>query len=321
MSNIKNATTLVPEIPDKRSYWFIRTDSGIHFDDYYKYNFIGIGWNYLTPRELQNLDTESVKKIIAKREDLDMSISKSKGLVTSIYNKLIRFQNLKKGDLILIPSYGASSFAFGILDDDKIYTESEKIGTCDYIKRRKVKWIKTTTIDSLDPIFYKIKMSRHAISDIDKYAKFIDRETESLYTKHGYAHFIINVRKEDDINLQKLISFIDAVKKLVNDANEYFKYEENITELAIRLNLQSPGIIELISKQGGALIVAGALIATLASCNSQANTIQNDTLKTELKKSIDNDKFVDVQEDSLKDIAKLMSELEINIEKVNGIGN
>lgn len=250
MKNLSNEfESFIPKIKEDRRYWFVRTDSGQNFDSYLNGKYIGIGWNNIGLSDITNR-TESggnLKMKIAKDQKIDISLSKGKSTVTGIANKLIRFtEGLKKGDLIISPSYGSSRIAFGEILDSKVYIESDSKDECSYYKRKRVKWQEVKNLKELDPIFYQIIQSRHAISNIDKYASYLDKNVKTLYKKGDSSHFIINVNTRKDIPVFTLFNTWTDLIKLAED----FAQEENIKydrdSITAKINVQSPGDVELI---------------------------------------------------------------------------
>ena len=302
----------VTEIKPSKGYWFIRTDSGQHFEEFYKDGFIGIGWNYITVDDLKSLSLSSLKDKIATNEKLDMSLKRSKGKATAIYNKVNRFKDLKKGDLVIIPSRGSSRFAFGVIEDSAIVVVADPKGDCIYRKRRKVKWLESKTLGALDPMFYKLTASQHAISNVKKYQNYIDSETENLYLKDGFGHFVFDVKSKDDINVDTLIKFIDSVRTLTEQINLDFGFNEDISKSTIKLNLQSPGKINFKTPVGKSIVILAAVLALSNGCD-----IDPQKLPADAKKQIDI--TVKVHKDTIDAVNKSFKELDGNMDKINSI--
>lgn len=107
----------ITEIDTNRNYWLVRTKSGKYFDEFYIDGFIGIGWNKISDMTIINSDQEAVKNIIKQ----GYPDENRPGLIA---NQIIRFvKEMKKGDIVLIPSKNSRYVAFGELVDDNIYLE------------------------------------------------------------------------------------------------------------------------------------------------------------------------------------------------------
>src|SRR5690606_34959765 len=129
----------------------------------------GIGWNEISLSDLRSRTVFDVKERIAQTQGIDRNLKKGKSEITSIYNKLKKFDSLKKGDVVVIPSANSTRLAFGQIEDDRAYPDIENVSTCPYHKRRRVKWLQVKHLSDLDPFFYEMKSNRHSISDINRY--------------------------------------------------------------------------------------------------------------------------------------------------------
>lgn len=307
---------LVNEIQLTNDYWFVRTDSGAHFETFYKNSFVGINWNYVTVEDLKKRSVEDLKNRIIKREDLNPDDPYDKGKATAIYNKLLRFSELKKGDRIIIPSTGSEYLAFGVISDKAIYVDEKQSFQCEYYKRRKVKWFRLEKFEDLDPTVYKIRMSRHAISSINEHAWFIDRIMDSVFTKEGNSHLVLDIQKKGNINLKHLNTMVTEIEKLMQKANDYFELGEDISESYIKLNLQSPGKIEIILKKGFSLIILAAVIASLGGdINHQKSYVDKLPIPANEKKEIQT--FIDINRADIDAIDSVMQSLDVPRDRIN----
>ncbi|MEO3403243.1 hypothetical protein AAFN85_05040 [Mucilaginibacter sp. CAU 1740] len=293
-----------------KQYWFVRTDSGLYFDTFVENNFIGIGWNQITLEDIRKLSPDQMKDKIAKTEGLDITLSKSKGTVSGIYNKIQRFNNLKEGDIIIVPSRSSSRYAFGVIEDSKIYNDLDQTHNCPYHKRKKVKWLTVKHVSSLDPIFYQIKVSRHAISNIKRFENYIDNVTNHLYIKEGYGHYVLDIKTTDDINVKSLLALIQSIQKLAEDINREFQLNENIDNSSIKLNLQSPGKIEFKVQTGKTLIILAAVLSIASGCapNNHQMTVQD-------RQKLDT--FVEVHQDTIRKAETEIEELKVDKSNIN----
>lgn len=302
-------------VEPERGYWFIRTDDGINFDPFTKNGFIGIGWNPITLEDLTKLSPQDAHQKIAKTYSLDLELTKNKRKVSDIYNKLIRFKDIKKGDVVVVPSNASGRLAFGIIEDSNIYIDTEQSHECDYYKRKKVDWVLTKNADSLDPILYKIKISRHSISSIKPYQDYIDRIISTFYFKDNFGNFVFEVNKDEDINLSQLVDLISSIQKLLFDINKFYQYGENIEDCAIKLSLQSRGKFTLKEPIGRSLATFGIIIA-LYGCQNDNNQTSTNLSPQERQKA---EQFIATEVDTLKNIDKRFVELEVNKDKINSV--
>jgi restriction system protein len=286
-------------------YWFVRTDSGDNFETFYEKGFIGIGWNEITLLDIQTKTDIEIKRKIALTKGYEFDNPTGKLKSTFAYNKIINFNNLKKGDVIIMPGRASARLAFGIIIDESIYTETVDLQDCDYRKRRKVKWIRKESLHDLDNIFYKIVTSRHAIYNINKYANYIDNVIDSLYEKNGFTHFVLDIKKSSEIDLDSLIDLMTSIKSLAHSINQEFGFGEENNLLSIRLNVQSPGLVEIKRQVGKTIVVLSLLFSACDGGNiKQTGNPQVDS-------------FAQQHIATLNKIDTAMTNLEIDRERIN----
>lgn len=268
----------IRQIDPKRKYWFIRTDSGNNYQTFCNNGFIGINWDEISVSEILSNSSAELKEKIALRFGLDSQSSNGKRKISDIHNKLHHFNNLKKGDIIVIPSENSEYLSFGEISDDCTYEGVSGDFECDYIKRRSVDWVKTDlSINALDPTFFKIKKTRHTISDISSFDYYIDSILYPAYRKLDNSHFVINIATTEEINMLSLAEMLFGIHHIMQLINTAFNLGEDIEEGTIRIYLQSPGLLN-IKQPGYALVLAACL---LGSSGCHLNN-QNPEVKTKL---------------------------------------
>lgn len=298
-------------VPTDINYWFVRTDGGRYFDAFFENNYIGIGWNDISLTDLRSLSLLEAKEKIAKTQNIDQTLKKGKSEVTSIYNKLKKFDSLNKGDIIVIPSDSSTRLAFGQIDDNQAYPDIENTTSCPYHKRRRVKWLQIKHLSDLDPLFYEMKSNRHSISDINRYADYVDRVIYTYYVKDNYGHLVFEVNQKEDIKIKHLLGLVSEIHGLMKDINTYFDYKENIDDDIIKLNLQSKGRVAFVSEMGKTLAMLGTLVA-LHSCASSEGATPTQ-VKPKVEESIEAVKeFERANQEKLNKIDRLSKSLEID---------
>ena len=126
----------IPSLTTDQRYWFVRTNSGRHYDDFIINRYIAIGWDYISLAILREKDEDFIKQTIKKTEGKKATVNDdqevegergSDGRVTAIRNKILRFvKEFKIGDIILIPSKNSSEISIGMIT-------SEVYEDCNYI--------------------------------------------------------------------------------------------------------------------------------------------------------------------------------------------
>lgn len=302
--NIKEILEKVENFSTHRDYWFVRTDYGKNFDFFYEGNYIAISWDYLTVNDIKTKSDSEIKEIIKKNENLDPSNSKQKGKITLFYNRIKAFFNLKKGDIIIVPSRNSNRLAFGEIMDDEPYEDKDALERGSYFKRRKVKWLEQKGIYQLDPIFFQLKTNQHTISDANRFAPYIDKVIGNLFKKGDLTHYVLNIEKTEDINFKDLSGFMDNIEELITNINSELQFNENIDDFFVKINLQSPGKIELIKKVGKSLAILAFFLSVVA-CKEE---------KTEMDPQLQ--KIYDENESVLNDTKTKIDTLDINISEL-----
>jgi hypothetical protein len=308
----KSIVQQVDTIDSGKNYWFVRTDNGDYFQTYYENNFIAIGWNYITIEDLRSLvgSAFDVRQKIAQREGLDINNQIDKGKITTIFNKLKAFKELRRGDLVVIPSANSQRLAFGFIADNQIYTNPED-PNCPFVKRRRVHWVENKDIDELDKIFYQIRISRHTISSINSYDTYIDKVVKTLFLKNGFSHYVLDLKTNEDINFNTLLKLIANIRAITYELNNEFNLGENLDENSIKLNLQSSGKIEFKFLNGKSLILLATLLGPLSMQNSIQDVSQNEVQMLE--------DFKKIHREEIENIENALEELEVDREKINSI--
>lgn len=247
-------------ISNETNFWLIRTREGFFYDEYIENRFIALGWNILDSVKLKELDDDDKIKLF--KEEINQKYKTKQG--STIFNKCDRFINeMKKGDIVMIPSCHNKFLTFAIIDNyfeenettyakelevDKRIKDGIDYGTivkCPYKKRRKINIIKTVEGNRLNPNLYRVLASYHGISMISKYANFVLSSIYNFYIWDNKLNFVINIEEENGINAKyfsELIYYISDILMIESD-------EVNVYTQA---NVNSPGdlITTLVTKTG-----------------------------------------------------------------------
>lgn len=234
------------------NYWFVRTESGKYYKDFLFNSYIAVGWNYINILSKDNDDEKTIKLIKEKYPD---------AIPGRVLNPIKRFcQEMQPGDLVIIPSTSSATFAFGIIKSDPYietikeqYVSDDLSVSCPYIKRRTVKWLSSLERHRLDPNLFQFFRAHQTISNATRYADYINRTLNTLYIKNDIAHIILDVCTQKNIPANKLIKFISG---LLNYLNKVTDDPTASNDIDIKLNVQSPGILEFIGSPIKIAIIA-----------------------------------------------------------------
>ncbi len=324
----------IPIINSERRYWLVRTKGGIYFNDFYLNDYIAIGWNLLTDVNIMNESTretlvDELKKLYSKKgtkeereedEEEDREVKKT-GNYGLIATQLIRFASeLKKGDIVIIPSQKSNNIAFGEIIDDEIFIESineEDLEEtqCPFVKRRKVKWLKRQKKNEIDIYLYRLLNSHHTITDANEYANIIDRTLSSFYIKNNLAHFTMQVGIKEGIKIKQLSNLINNNIAIIDEFNNFSNTDIDVDGVDVKINLHSPGPVEIQGVMTAVLIIG---ITTIAICGGTLKfNRKNDGESTETGLEIKSDgliekiiKFMDHFNKNKRENDKLKCQLE-----------
>ncbi|HCL4549767.1 hypothetical protein EXM36_02785 [Clostridium botulinum] len=244
----------VPVLKKNINYWLVRTNGGIYFNDFHLNNYVAIGWDEIKDSNLmveeRRDDLIDKLKKEHKYDGNDEQEDNKKISYSLIATQLIRFcSEMKKGDIVIIPSENSKYIALGEIEDEQIYIEELDLEElekteCPYIKRRKIKWIMYQKKKEVDIYLYRLLNSHHAITDANDYSTFIDRTLYPFYIKENKAHFTLKVKQTRNISAMNIITFMSDALKIIDEFNEKSKSSLNKENIDLRINVNSPGPIE-----------------------------------------------------------------------------
>lgn len=256
LKDILILSSLTPVTIEERNYWFLRTQGGEYFDEFYMNDYVAIGWDDV-PCLAESDRTEKIKA--------DLKDTKGYGQPTRVLNQVYRFCNeMKKDDIVIIPSSGSAKLAFGRLEDDNIYEytiseEELEENKCPYKRRRKINWLKFGRRNLIDPKLFSFFRNQQALANANDYSEFIERAINPFYIKDNIAHLnlgvhIIKSPKATDIPYY-ILGLTECTKDISNTLNLPFEEPES------RINVQSDGIIEFLGNIPTIFLIALAVVA------------------------------------------------------------
>lgn len=244
---------IVQELPENRNYWLVRTMGGKWFEEFIASSYIAIGWNALSISAIRSIKSET-----ELREHIKEKFPKSinNGLTAT---HLIRFASeIKPNDIIVIPNYGSSDFAFGEVAgpayDYPDFMIDEK--RCPFTKRMKVNWITRSSTLSLDYSLAAIKYTQVTISNINYYSDKIDQVIGGfVYTKGALGYLVLGAGHDGIIPVNDIISFLNSLLEAAKKIDPEF----NTDNIGIKINVQSKGTMVLIGVPAIILAMAAAM--------------------------------------------------------------
>ena len=270
----------IPVVPENIHYWIIRTNGGDYYEDFILHEYISISWDYVSLSILYTKDDDEIKRLIEVYERMsatpedsdDESDGTTKGKITAILNKINRFVfEIDKGDIILIPSKNSDRIAIaevvGDVYEAENYVESylqanptTEIIPCPYRKRRKIKILKTITKGQMDIYLARGFNSQHALSCMDEYAPYINRTIYGIYSRGNELHTTLHAGHPNGLTLKELVEFSTLLEKTASSIAQQCEIPFDPSQVEVKLNIHSPGLIELIGSLSDAGIVLSLLI-------------------------------------------------------------
>lgn len=282
LAAIQDVASRIPELKSDRQYWFIRTNGGLFYDDFLNTASVGIGYNLATWAQIKksiskNKDAEGgiVGAILARYPDFDKN---KLGRVAGLFSRF--YTDMRPGDVVVMPSAGSHEYAFGIVTDGEPF-EVDTTTTDDkliYRKRRPVEWVTRKQSRSLDSNIYEAFRAPQAMSTLNPYASYLDREMHSLYTKDGQVHVRLDITTPEGINGIDYFAMGNALFGLCQEFAEELGIEPSEREIDVRQNIQSPGVLEFIGKNK----TLTAFLASTLTVALLGGHVKSETLKIDI---------------------------------------
>lgn len=242
----------IMKIPDEIGYWLVRADGGKYYEDFFLNNFVSISDNNVDLSSIELLNETSIAGITV---DNFKEIYQSKypewnnQQISHAASRSYKFYaEIKKGDLVLVPSRRSLNFLVGIVDSD-VYevTKSEAVSRSEKevlysinsnLKRRKVTWIKEISRTEISDKLYWILSAHQTIFNLEEDKGYINQLLSPIYIQNDVCHGTIKIEKQSGLNSDEWFELHSIIKKHSDKSN---------SEVTVKSNVQSPGLIEFVS--------------------------------------------------------------------------
>lgn len=244
---MNNLTVLsMPEISKEKQIWFIRTSSGLYYNDFIINKYVALGWDKVSKDLLLNssVSNDAKKEMIGELYPDE----KRPGL---IFSQLYNFHCvMNNGDLVLIPSEGTKFIRVGILGEtveevSHINNSNDEYAVCSYTHKRKVKWISEIDV-SRDVYLSKFIKVQQTISNITEYSDYIYRNIYSCYIANDFIHLSLQKTSSSDLGMKSNVELQSSILEIVDIFYELYGENETYKEITIKTAVGSPGFIEII---------------------------------------------------------------------------
>lgn len=274
---LKSLESLVASLEqvNTKKYWMIRTDDGANYNAFSENDFVALNLrdfpiafiseasrNYPMPYERIAFLKLSLKQLYDQRRELfpfrdDSEYFQSN--MTRLANQIDRivFQ-IHQDDIILIPSQGASNIKIGkVLDNSLITDSSSNLG---FAFARKVQWLKTISKKKLDPCLYRALGAHQAVSDITRYAEYIERNYNSYFVVNDKSHYVLTLNAPE-IGAMALTESIYHSLDILREFSGEYNLGVDVENINLSISLNSPGKIDFHSTARNAVMIMAVVSA------------------------------------------------------------
>jgi len=240
--------TNILDIPTETGYWLVRADGGKYYDDFFLNNFISISDNEISLESIKQ--TESLTGITIEHYK-NLYINEyndwNSQQISHAANRTFKFiENMKIGDIVLVPSNKSKHFLIGIIEsdpyeinDDVLVDQNEVHYSINpFLKRRKIKWLKEVNRGEISEKLYWILSAHQTIFDLEKEKEYINQLLAPIYCLDGVFHSTLKISKNEGLNSSEWYQLHSLINFLVEDSDE---------EVIIKTNVQSPGLLEFVT--------------------------------------------------------------------------
>lgn len=269
LQEIETLLSHFSSVPTERKYWLIRTFGGKYYSSFLEHNYVALAHDEMPYSKISEIQKESNgdhRSIISRIRKACEEIYEKESRPGLIANQIFKFIfELKKGDIVVIPSENSEFISIGIVEDTQLINVNDSLIAetgCPYYKRKKISWRTSNNRRTLDPMFYSVLFSHQAINDITSYSDIIERTIGNFYIKEDVGNLVLNVKQDDGINAVDLFQLgyclLNYSKNYFDDNNLPF----SINDIEVKINLNSRGKIHLKAPNANTIW----LIAILVLC-------------------------------------------------------
>lgn len=240
-------------------YWLVRTDGGKLYQSFIEQKLVAISYPEIRSSEIrQMLNREDLLTELVTRKYPE---EQRPGYKVAQLQKF--YGEMTAGDLVIIPSRETLQLSIGKVVSDvedvqvhKRTSQGDLVACEGYTKTRRVEWMKNVPKRLINPKFYKLFFSHHAVVDAKDYANYINSMLFDFYQFGKSFHLVFEINSEE----VSALDLFGGFNALLKAADIILNEEGTGREINASVNLNSPGTLELVSEYSKRLFVIGALI-------------------------------------------------------------
>ncbi len=249
----------IPIVGDRLHIWFVRTQSGSYYFDFYWNQYIALGWDEISSElmEKSTMSYASKRDVVSEHYPDEKRPGLILGQMETFYNKM------EIGDLVVIPDIGGKRIAIGVLGgitttvSHKYYRDEYEC--CEYKHKRSVTWIKQIDLWS-DVYLFRVLRAQQTISDITEYAEMVYRNIYPCYISDDGFHLTFQKVSTADFSIKNNVDLQLSILKINEVLAEYYETEDLSDAILVKTAVGSPGFIEVILPYIPVSIMAGVFI-------------------------------------------------------------
>lgn len=321
----------LPIVNPNRQYWLFRTDSGDYYEEFRDSEYIAIGWNEIPLANLAEINLDPTNEALYQRirdkvsvhDDFTSERSRRASQSKAI-SQLLKFAyEIKRGDVVVIPSQNSDFLSFGEILDTPAYVDAS--GNCPFTKRKRVMWIKKDVRRlSLDSNLYRFIFAHQTINNVTDYAGYINNTLFDFYTINGQASLVLRVRKNEAYDSFRVGDFYNDLLFFLKELSEENGEKIKQGDINVKFDIQSPGIIVFFGIMVFAFVCLGVM--TILAGGEGGYDVDQAThkIKFNFKSNSLLDKlsdFLDRKQERKIKFMRLMGELRhFEVDKNNNLG-
>ena len=268
---------IVPTIiqANDKNYWMVRTDDGTNYSTFSENNIVALNIRNVSIGQIQELYRQNndkkqcvslIKNYLIREHAADhIRLSydiESQGSSTNIGRLAGQIFSMafemRYGDIVLIPSHGASELKIGKIVDADLIIDDEL--NAQFSISRGVEWLKTISKRKLDPCLYKALGAHQAVSNISDYSEYIERNYHSYFTIDDKMHYVLTVNN-NTVGAANLSRCILEILNTAQEISNVCGLDINMDDVEFTINVNSPGKFSFISTVKTSILVIAVATA------------------------------------------------------------
>jgi hypothetical protein len=253
------------EISTSANYWFFRTQGGQLYNAFITSQSIAIGYPTVELKTLMSLGFNDESKNLLTRQ-IRKTIPEEQRPGLAAGQLLIFSHQMKEGDYVIIPSWGSHQLAIGVIRDNNPFEKKlsyEGKSFEGFEKQRRVKWLKWVSRESVNPNLFKMLYAHQTVTNVNACAQWIDVLISDFFKKGDEYHFVLEINETNGINARNLFESSLDLFALVDAFAADIGVNEDSRGIDAKINLNSPGTMELIAKLPLYMMAAGLFMVAL----------------------------------------------------------